>query len=497
LFHLLRWDFVKIYSIDSGGNEILLVTLSGYQSGSISSVLPTGKVKITFSSDVGVCYQTNPALYSGLNITFSTDTTYPSSTLANSYISGNAIVNGNIGIGVLNPSYKLEVNGTAKFLENIQCSNSITFRDDAHFNVTTAIIPNLRTSSFSMPIYGIASPLVTGNADLWLSGGNSIRMFTGANPTPALSIQNTGNVGIGTTTPSQALNVVGSIAVSPNGIISDEKFNGGLMITKPQASGQYINLVRSGLVPWSIGTVYNSSTFAIGMGKSSDAAFTAPFFNIDTNGYVGIGTTTPSQALNVVGSIAVSPNGIISDEKFNGGLIITKPQASGQYINLVRSGLVPWSIGTVYNSSTFAIGMGKSSDAAFTAPFFNIDTNGYVGIGTAIPDSKLTVNGNIHATEVVVDVNIPADYVFNSNYKLMPLHEVEKYVNTNNHLPEIPSASEIKKSGLNMGEMQNKLLQKVEELTLYMIDQQKTINLQSAQISQQNAKIETLEKKLK
>ena len=405
MFHLLRWDFVKIYSIDSGGNEILLVTLSGYQSGSISSVLPTGKVKITFSSDVGVCYQTNPALYSGLNITFSTDTTYPSSTLANSYISGNAIVNGNIGIGVLNPSYKLEVNGTAKFLENIQCSNSITFRDDAHFNVTTAIIPNLRTSSFSMPIYGIASPLVTGNADLWLSGGNSIRMFTGANPTPALSIQNTGNV--------------------------------------------------------------------------------------------GIGTTTPSQALNVVGSIAVSPNGIISDEKFNGGLMITKPQASGQYINLVRSGLVPWSIGTVYNSSTFAIGMGKSSDAAFTAPFFNIDTNGYVGIGTAIPDSKLTVNGNIHATEVVVDVNIPADYVFNSNYKLMPLHEVEKYVNTNNHLPEIPSASEIKKSGLNMGEMQNKLLQKVEELTLYMIDQQKTINLQSAQISQQNAKIETLEKKLK
>ena len=72
----------------------------------------------------------------------------------------------------------------------------------------------------------------------------------------------------------------------------------------------------------------------------------------------------------------------------------------------------------------------------------------------------------------------------------MPLNQVEQYVNTNSHLPEMPSAAEVSKNGLNMGEMQNKLLQKVEELTLYMIDQQKTIN-------QQSAKIEELEKKLK
>jgi hypothetical protein len=168
--------------------------------------------------------------------------------------------------------------------------------------------------------------------------------------------------------------------------------------------------------------------------------------------------------------------------------MITRPAASGQYINLIRSAKAIWSLGTVYNSNTFAIGYGTSSDAAFTAPFFNIDTNGNVGIGTTIPDSKLTVNGIIHAKEVDVDVNIPADYVFKSDYKLMPLNDVEKYVKINSHLPEIPSAEEITKNGLKMGEMQNKLLQKVEELTLYVIAQQK-------QIQSLHTELETLKSK--
>jgi len=118
--------------------------------------------------------------------------------------------------------------------------------------------------------------------------------------------------------------------------------------------------------------------------------------------------------------------------------------------------------------------------------------NGNVGIGADSKNinDKLTVNGTIHCKEVKVDLTGLADYVFDDSYKLMPLQQVESYVNTNNHLPDMPSAAEVSKNGLSMGEMQNKLLQKVEELTLYMIEQQKTIN-------QQNAKIEELEKKVK
>jgi hypothetical protein len=101
---------------------------------------------------------------------------------------------------------------------------------------------------------------------------------------------------------------------------------------------------------------------------------------------------------------------------------------------------------------------------------------GSVGIGTTAPDQMLTVKGKIHAQEVIVDLNVPlADYVFAKDYELMPLHQVDRYVQENSHLPEMPSATEVKENGLGMGEMQNKLLKKVEELTLYLIQQDKRI----------------------
>jgi Small-conductance mechanosensitive channel len=127
--------------------------------------------------------------------------------------------------------------------------------------------------------------------------------------------------------------------------------------------------------------------------------------------------------------------------------------------------------------------------------------NGNIGISTTAPDQKLTVKGKIHAEEVIVDLNVPAaDYVFAKDYSLMPLHKVEQYVKTNSHLPDVPSATEIKDKGLSMGEMQNKLLQKIEELTLYAIEQNKKIQQlekQNQQIAQQNQRIEQLENQLR
>ena len=91
-------------------------------------------------------------------------------------------------------------------------------------------------------------------------------------------------------------------------------------------------------------------------------------------------------------------------------------------------------------------------------------------------DHNIIADGKITATEVQVKQDVWSDFVFKPTYKLMPLHEVEQYVKENSHLPEIPSETEVKQNGLNMGEMQNKLLQKMEELTLYIIEQQKQIN---------------------
>jgi Phage T4 tail fibre len=111
----------------------------------------------------------------------------------------------------------------------------------------------------------------------------------------------------------------------------------------------------------------------------------------------------------------------------------------------------------------------------------NIITNGSIGIGTNSPDAKLTVKGQIHAQEVKIDllVAIVPDYVFANDYKLKTLNEVDNYIKANSHLPEIPSAKEMEKNGLMVAEMNLSLLKKIEELTLYAIEQQKKLEAQN------------------
>lgn len=94
-----------------------------------------------------------------------------------------------------------------------------------------------------------------------------------------------------------------------------------------------------------------------------------------------------------------------------------------------------------------------------------------MGIGTTNPQSKLAVKGQIRATEVKVLANISVpDYVFDPDYKLRPLKEVQEYIEMYKHLPEIPSAKEIEKEGIDLGNMNMRLLKKIEELTLYQIE---------------------------
>ena len=101
-----------------------------------------------------------------------------------------------------------------------------------------------------------------------------------------------------------------------------------------------------------------------------------------------------------------------------------------------------------------------------------------MGIGTAHPNAayKLDVYGIIHAQKVVVDLLGVPDYVFNKDYKLRSLSEVETYINEHKHLPGFNSATEIETKGADLGEMNKALLQKVEELTLHMIEQEKRIS---------------------
>ncbi|MCF6279248.1 MAG: hypothetical protein L3J14_02765 [Flavobacteriaceae bacterium] len=119
---------------------------------------------------------------------------------------------------------------------------------------------------------------------------------------------------------------------------------------------------------------------------------------------------------------------------------------------------------------------------------------GNVGIGTQPdPNYKLAINGNVIAEEVRVALkaNWP-DYVFKKDYKLSTLSEVEDYINNYGHLENIPSAEETKKNGISVGDMNSKLLRKIEELTLYIIQQEKNIN----KLNDENKELKSLSNRL-
>jgi hypothetical protein len=127
--------------------------------------------------------------------------------------------------------------------------------------------------------------------------------------------------------------------------------------------------------------------------------------------------------------------------------------------------------------------LGKTHNIILALPNDNNDGTSYIGIndgtrGTWIKffnNGIARFDGKIFAKEVEVKANVWADYVFKKDYKLNSLEEVEKYIQKNGHLPNIPSEEDVLKNGLNVAQMNAKLMEKIEELTLYSIEQNKQI----------------------
>lgn len=193
--------------------------------------------------------------------------------------------------------------------------------------------------------------------------------------------------------------------------------------------------------------------------------FKADFVNV--NGKLGVGTTSPIDAVDVRGNVRSSSKFVITG--------IGAAQKTG-------TDMLLWSVKNMY------LGSGSSNNKHIT-----INTQGSVGIGTTTPDEKLAVNGKIHTKEVRVDLNGWPDYVFENDYTLPSLEEVEKHINTNGHLKNIPSAKTVKEQGIHLGEMNAKLLEKIEELTLYAIQQQKELNNQKEKNNSLEQRLKKLE----
>lgn len=251
---------------------------------------------------------------------------------------------------------------------------------------------------------------------------------------PSSGENRTGKVAIGNvTSPSAKLHIKADS--------SGEGEDADIML-EPTASGKYAAIY------------FKTTDNYIRMRNTAGLEFNAPRFNFQT-GKVGIGNVSAPQA-----TLHIKAN---SGE--NANIMLQTTDNTKDAAIIFRN-----------TSNTISVGSNNLMNFAATSYSF---TTGKVGIGCInnMNDFALAVQGGVICAKMsVLDIDSWPDFVFGNNYKLMNLYELEQYINTNQHLPDVPAAQEVSANGIDLGEMNAILLQKVEELTLHIIELQKQID---------------------
>jgi len=206
------------------------------------------------------------------------------------------------------------------------------------------------------------------------------------------------------------------------------------------------------------------------------------------SGDIGIGTDTPRVKLHLKGSegVLLTLQGTsfaafymhASSASKKAGIHFISDGFNTNSLRFGRYGLSGDRYGSQWEANPIVFDMDAPDGSLIVAD------NGNVGMGVYFPDEKLTVNGNIRSKKVKVTQTGWADYVFHPDYRLRPLSDVERYIQQNNHLPEVPSAADVEKDGIDLGDTQATLLKKIEELTLYLIAQNKKLELLEKELQQ-------------
>ncbi len=304
-------------------------------------------------------------------------------------------------------------------------------------------------------------------------------------------VRSNGYIGINTTSPAEKLEIN-----EGNLRIFGENTSRYIRFGENNFQGAYINYDGT------------KNILHLGVHQSNTADVNDDYNSLSivrSNGYIGIGTTTPAEKLDVNGNTSINGditvksdkpifwlhNKAINNER-SGEIRLTETSGRFQGGGIKYNGITNQL--KIFTHNTDDLDLAKDFDAlVFNRSNGNAMFGSKVGIGTtSTGNHRLAVEGSIGAREIKVEANGWSDFVFYDDYKLPTLQEVAQHIKEKGHLKDIPSAEDVEENGFYLGEMDSKLLQKIEELTLYTIQQDKEIK----ELKKQNAKIEAQEKKI-
>lgn len=307
-------------------------------------------------------------------------------------------------------------------------------------------------------------------------------------------------LGVGTPTPVGTLHVHSSVGITPS---EPPVANGGSRDLFPNDYQTILHVTNTftGLGEMDGFTIdqFNGSVtiHQYEQANVSLLGYQGTGFTLTPSGNFGLGTTSPSSRLHVNGDALIE-----GDTRVDGRFTASSRTCIGsdcQVLTIGKAHTDGMNAGTAYlgfNAQASGTTWTLQSDGEYNGGavvwatmrgdilFANIPSNTDYSSSQAISENalrshinlKLGADGTLMAKEIKVTLTGWPDYVFDKGYNLMPLTETEQYIEANGHLPNVPSAAEVETDGMSVGEMNKVLLQKVEELTLYVIELQKQID---------------------